>query len=112
MILRIHIFYAMFIRWKVLAHLSGPDLPSSGSPVSLKTTNTTLSVSPIKKNAPTSSMALHNFKLLEALRSDDPRQVQPFLDELKPSPGSIAGQDDMGKAGSLLGMAVKVASGR
>ena len=57
--------------------------------------------------------ALYNFRLLEALRSDDPKQVQPFLDELKG--GSTAGQapgpEAEDKAGRLLGMAVRVASG-
>ena len=59
----------------------------------------------------TPSSALYNFKLLEALRSDDPKQVHPFVDELKPSPTSAAGQADVLKAGNLLGMAVRVASG-
>ena len=49
--------------------------------------------------------ALYNFRLLEALRSDDPSKVDPFLQELG------GGQDDDSKAGRLLGMAVKVASG-
>lgn len=47
----------------------------------------------------TSSSALYNFKLLQALRSDDPSQVQPFLDEVKGDPT---------RAGNLLGMAVKI----
>ncbi|WVR07787.1 hypothetical protein IAU60_004830 [Kwoniella sp. DSM 27419] len=54
--------------------------------------------------------ALYNFRLLAALRSEDPAQVQPFLDELKPSAHSVEGQADMDKAGKLLGMAVRVAS--
>jgi hypothetical protein len=43
---------------------------------------------------------LYNFRLLSALRSDDPAQVQPFLDEVSGA-GTAQG-------GSLLGMAVKV----
>ncbi|WVR00350.1 hypothetical protein IAU59_007493 [Kwoniella sp. CBS 9459] len=54
--------------------------------------------------------ALYNFKLLSALRSDDPAQVQPFLDELKPSTKSVEGQEDLEKAGKLLGIAVRVAA--
>lgn len=50
-----------------------------------------------------SNSALYNFKLLAALRSGNPSDVQPYLDELK------AGPD--GGAGRLLGMAVRVASG-
>lgn len=60
---------------------------------------------------PTPNVALHNFKLLEALRSDDPAKVKPFLDELRPSSGSVEGQEDAAKAGKILGMAVRVASG-
>ena len=54
--------------------------------------------------------ALYNFRLLEALRSDDPQQVQHFLDELAKS--SSNGQPDVEQAGRLLGMAVRVASGK
>lgn len=52
--------------------------------------------------------ALHNFKLLSALRADDPTAVQPFLEEL----GSETGQGRDAKAGQLLGMAVRIASGQ
>lgn len=74
-------------------------------------TVTDLSASPsastlISTSAPN---ALYNFRLLEALRSDDPAQVQPFLDEL--GHGGSGGAEDEGKAGRLLGMAVRVASG-
>lgn len=59
--------------------------------------------------------ALYNFRLLEALRSDDPTQVQPFLDELRGGAGAQQeqgqGSGDEDKAGRLLGMAVRVASG-
>ncbi|WWD19523.1 hypothetical protein CI109_103984 [Kwoniella shandongensis] len=54
--------------------------------------------------------ALYNFRLLSALRSDDPAQVQPFLEELKPSNHSAEGLEDLEKAGKLLGMAVRIAS--
>ena len=67
------------------------------------------SVSLSTTSTPTS--ALYNFRLLEALQSDDPRRVQPFLDELRPSSGSADGMEDAAKAGKLLGMAVRVASG-
>ncbi|BEI80271.1 hypothetical protein CcaverHIS002_0108000 [Cutaneotrichosporon cavernicola] len=53
--------------------------------------------SPVSTNA-----ALYNFKLLEALRSGNGAEVQPYLDELKTAPE--------GSAGRLLGMAVRVAS--
>lgn len=52
--------------------------------------------------------ALYNFRLLSALRSDDPSAVQPFLDDLQN--GDEAEKDR--KAGRLLGMAVRIASGR
>jgi hypothetical protein len=52
--------------------------------------------------------ALRNFKLLSALRADDPAAVQPFLEEL----GSDTGQGRDAKAGQLLGMAVRIASGQ
>jgi hypothetical protein len=55
---------------------------------------------------------LYNFKLLEALRSDDPAQVMPFLAELKAGASAAENQQDAAKAGRLLGMAVKVASGK
>nr|XP_019044285.1 oxysterol-binding protein [Kwoniella bestiolae CBS 10118]OCF23215.1 oxysterol-binding protein [Kwoniella bestiolae CBS 10118] len=57
-----------------------------------------------------SATALYNFRLLSALRSDNPSEVQPFLDELRPSTSSVEGQEDLDKAGRLLGMAVRVAS--
>lgn len=59
----------------------------------------------------TPASALYNFRLLEALRSDDPRRVQPFLDELQPSTMSADGMEDAAKSGKVLGMAVRVASG-
>lgn len=52
--------------------------------------------------------ALYNFRLLEALRSDDPTKVHPLLQDLKE--GGVEGQEAVEKAGKLLGMAVKVAS--
>lgn len=55
--------------------------------------------SPVATNA-----ALYNFKLLEALRSGNTGEVQPYLDELKTAPE--------GNTGRLLGMAVRVASGK
>ncbi|ORY26692.1 putative Oxysterol-binding protein [Naematelia encephala] len=75
--------------------------------------STKLSSSPtisIANSLTAPSSALYNFRLLEALRSDDPAQVQPFLDELRPSSSSVGGQEDVSKAGRLLGMAVRVAS--
>lgn len=49
---------------------------------------------------------LHSFKLLEALRSDDAAQVQPFLDDLPSSEG-----DKGSEAGAkLLCMAIKVST--
>jgi hypothetical protein len=51
--------------------------------------------------------ALRNFKLLSALRADDPAAVQPFLEDL----GSESGLGRDAKAGRLLGMAVRIASG-
>jgi hypothetical protein len=53
-----------------------------------------------------SASALYNFKLLAALRSENAAEVQPFLDELRPSSRSAEGLEDAGKAGRLLGMAV------
>jgi hypothetical protein len=52
--------------------------------------------------------ALYNFKLLSALRADDPQAVQPFLDQLGSS--NDASRDV--KAGLLLAMAVRIASGQ
>lgn len=52
--------------------------------------------------------ALYNFRLLSALRSDDPSAVQPFLDDLHN--GDEAEKDR--KTGRLLGMAVRIASGK
>lgn len=75
------------------------DLSNSATSASLLSTG----------NAPNN--ALYSFKLLEALRSDDPTLVRPFVDELQPSGGSLSGQEDALKAGQLLGMAVRVASG-
>lgn len=46
------------------------------------------------------SSVLYNFRLLSALRSDDPAQVQPFLDE--------AAKSGPAQTGVLLGMAVRV----
>jgi hypothetical protein len=43
---------------------------------------------------------LYNFRLLAALRSDDPAQVQPFLDE--------AANTGPAQTGALLGMTVRV----
>ncbi|OCF40792.1 oxysterol-binding protein [Kwoniella heveanensis CBS 569] len=64
----------------------------------------------LSQTSPAPASALYNFKLLSALRSDDPAQVQPFLDELRPSSRSVEGQEDLEKAGRLLGMAVRVAA--
>jgi hypothetical protein len=58
-----------------------------------------------------SASALYNFRLLAALRSENAAEVQPFLDELRPSSRSAEGLEDAGKAGRLLGMAVRVAPG-
>lgn len=58
-------------------------------------------------SAAATNTALHNFKLLEALRSDDPAVLQPFLSELKPG----ASGEDAVKTGRLLGMAARIASG-
>lgn len=52
----------------------------------------------------TPSSALHNFRLLAALRSGDPQEVQPYLDDLKNAPAEAG-------PGRILGMAVQVASG-
>lgn len=54
------------------------------------------------------SEALYNFRLLAALRSDDLSAVQPFLLEL------AQGDDKtrVDREGQLLGMAIKVASGK
>lgn len=51
--------------------------------------------------------ALYNFKLLSALRADDPQAVQPFLEQLESSSDSSR---DV-KAGLLLAMAIRIASG-
>lgn len=51
--------------------------------------------------------ALYNFRLLSALRSDDPSTVQPFLDDLQKGDGTEKDR----KVGRLLGMAVRIASG-
>ncbi|CAD6572572.1 MAG: hypothetical protein TREMPRED_000577 [Tremellales sp. Tagirdzhanova-0007] len=66
--------------------------------------------STLSSTASTPASALYNFRLLEALRSDEPAKVQPFLDELRPSSSSAAGMEDATRAGKLLGMAVRVAS--
>lgn len=55
----------------------------------------------------TAAGALYSFKLLEALRSDDPAAVQPFLNELNQS----GNEYNASKAGSLLGMAARISSG-
>ena len=73
--------------------------------------STTLTVPSLLSFTSASTNALYNFRLLEALRSDDPAKVQPFIDELQPSARSVEGQEDVAKAGRLLGMAVRVASG-
>jgi hypothetical protein len=52
--------------------------------------------------------ALYNFRLLSALRSDDLSAIQPFLLDL--SQGDASSQIE--RQGQLLGMAVKVASGK
>jgi hypothetical protein len=52
--------------------------------------------------------ALRSFKLLSALRADSPTSVQPFLEEL----GSESGAERDVKAGQLLAMAVRIASGQ
>ena len=69
------------------------------------------SSSTLSSTASTPASALYNFRLLEALRSDEPAKVQPFLDELRPSSSSADGMEDATRAGKLLGMAVRVASG-
>lgn len=56
----------------------------------------------------TTSNALYSFRLLSALRSDDPSAVQPFLDDLQKSEGDERDR----KIGQLLGMAVRIASGK
>ncbi|TYJ57130.1 hypothetical protein B9479_002231 [Cryptococcus floricola] len=61
-------------------------------------------LSALSTNAPPS--ALYNFRLLAALRSEDPAQIQPFLNQIKAGPNG----EDVDKAGQLLGMAVRVAN--
>ncbi|KAK4689354.1 oxysterol-binding protein 1, partial [Tremellales sp. Uapishka_1] len=64
----------------------------------------------INAKHPTQATALYNFRLLSALRSENPQDVQPFLDELQPSSRSAAGMEDLEKVGRLLAMAVRVGS--
>ncbi|ORX40701.1 Oxysterol-binding protein-domain-containing protein [Kockovaella imperatae] len=90
-----------------MASATSRAMPTSQSRPRLSKSDSTVS---FQSNASTPSAALYNFKLLEALRSDDPKMVQPFIDELKPSPTSAAGQADVLRAGNLLGMAVRVSS--
>ena len=72
-------------------------------PLELRTTSAA-SLAP-----PTPAEALYNFRLLSALRSDDPGQLQKFLDEISPNAGEAS--EDGAKAGKLLAMAVRVAPG-
>ncbi|WVQ84916.1 hypothetical protein IAT38_007079 [Cryptococcus sp. DSM 104549] len=86
-----------------------PITPSKGS-TDKSSTNLSTSASSstiLSQSAPPS--ALYNFRLLAALRSEDPAQVQPFLNQLKPGKTGDE-QEDLDKAGQLLGMAVRVAS--
>lgn len=59
----------------------------------------------LSSSAPPS--ALYNFRLLSALRSEDASEVQQFLNQLKAAGGA---EEQIEKAGQLLGMAVRVAS--
>lgn len=61
------------------------------------------SASLLSSSAPTA--ALYNFRLLSALRSGNPNDVQPYIDELANASNPEA------SPGRLLGMAVRVASG-
>lgn len=65
----------------------------------------TSSNSNLSSSAPPS--ALYNFRLLSALRSEGTSEVQPFLNQLKAAGGT---EEQIEKAGQLLGMAVRVAS--
>ncbi|KAK8853109.1 hypothetical protein IAR55_003810 [Kwoniella newhampshirensis] len=88
-----------------------PVRQAGGSDVDSRSNKLSTSASssmPLSQGAPPS--ALYNFRLLSALRSDDPAQVKPFLDELKPSSHSAEGFEDTEKAGKLLGMAVRIAT--
>ncbi|KAL7418318.1 hypothetical protein Q5752_006776 [Cryptotrichosporon argae] len=78
------------------------DMP--GSPAGLMTKST--SAASLLSTA-TPSSALYNFRLLSALRSENPSAVQPFIDELSSSPEGLAPD---AAAGRLLGMAVRVAT--
>ncbi|WVQ73019.1 hypothetical protein IAR50_002582 [Cryptococcus sp. DSM 104548] len=89
--------------------MSGPDIaPRQPSPEKQSRVSPTPSVhsnlSALSTNAPPS--ALYNFRLLAALRSEDPIQLQPFLNQIKTGPNG----EDIEKAGQLLGMAVRVAN--
>ncbi|CAK9786023.1 hypothetical protein CC85DRAFT_308156 [Cutaneotrichosporon oleaginosum] len=73
--------------------------PSHGAPTS---DHLTPNSTPNVATQPSTNAALYNFRLLEALRSGNVAEVQPYLDELKSAPE--------GSAGRILGMAVRVAS--
>ncbi|KAE8539551.1 hypothetical protein D1P53_004653 [Cryptococcus gattii VGV] len=77
---------------------ASPEKPS-------KMSTSTSSNSNLSSSAPPS--ALYNFRLLSALRSEDTSEVQPFLNQLKAAGGT---EEQIEKAGQLLGMAVRVAS--
>ncbi|WVO21082.1 uncharacterized protein IAS62_002386 [Cryptococcus decagattii] len=83
-----------------------PIMPRGASPEKpSKMSTSTSSNSNLSSSAPPS--ALYNFRLLSALRSEDMSEVQPFLNQLKAAGGT---EEQIEKAGQLLGMAVRVAS--
>lgn len=83
-----------------------PITPRRASPEKTsKLSTSTSSNSNLSLSAPPS--ALYNFRLLSALRSEDASEVQQFLNQLKAAGGT---EEQMEKAGQMLGMAVRVAS--
>nr|ODN99988.1 oxysterol-binding protein [Cryptococcus depauperatus CBS 7855] len=83
-----------------ISHKKGVEYQPSKSRLSTSTSST----SHLSQSTPPS--ALYNFRLLAALRSEDTLEVQLFLNQIKDGNG-----DERSKAGHLLGMAIRVASG-
>ncbi|OXC70624.1 hypothetical protein AYX13_00601 [Cryptococcus neoformans] len=83
-----------------------PITPRKASSEKTSKLSTSTSSNPnLSSSAPPS--ALYNFRLLSALRSEDASEVQQFLNQLKAAGGA---EEQIEKAGQLLGMAVRVAS--
>ncbi|WWC71885.1 uncharacterized protein I206_105844 [Kwoniella pini CBS 10737] len=87
-----------------------PSVEVKSSSSSTKIPPSASSSTLLSQSSGASANALYNFRLLSALRSDNPSEVQPFLDELRPSTKSADGMEDLDKVGRLVGMAVRVAS--